>query len=205
MSKKAIIISLIAMLVVAGGVVGALVLYKNPLASTFGTDPSVPLAADTSKDYGACTLLDNATILSALGVSSADLYGPNNMGRIYSHLGDESQTCVYSFVPGGTIDNGFHIENSLSVEVYVYKNQSTKDKVVIDPNYTPAVVTGVADSATFAGIKSDDPSASQYVLKAVSGLKTYTFTLTKPTDGNTFTDSSARTALETIAKSATYK
>ena len=213
MSKKLIIISVVSILVISGGVVGALLLTKGqPKPSTtdtvaFDNQPKtkVETKADLSKDYGACELVKKDFIKSTLGKSADSLQGPDNVGRAYVGNGDESQTCVYSFAAGGTIDNSFGADNGFSVTVYAFKDQTTLDTLQAVENTHAVAVSNLGDSATFTTYADFNPGQTQYILTVYSGLKYYAYTLTQPTKSATFTQASAKTALLDIANSVTYK
>lgn len=213
MSKKAIIISIISIIVVAGGVVGILLFVKAQQTAAPSVDNATTLKADLSKDYGACTILDKNFVKSTLGEPANDLQGPDNVGRIYSPNGDESQLCVYSFIGGGTIDNAFNQANGFSTEVYVFKDEANKTayKEVVD--LTKGAVKGVGDAATFTYVTQDTAASpgspvfkqTKATLKVYSALKIYTYTITQPTESSSFDEQSAKDALLTIAKSVTYE
>lgn len=202
MNKKVIIISIIAVILIAGGVVAFLFFTKQ--SSNF--DPTgppvavVPLAADLSRDLKACTTVSKADVQSALGATAGSLQGPDNMGLISTKSGEQSQVCVFAFVTGGTINDSFNIGNAFSIEVFEHKDQASVDKDKTAKSV--ATVSGIGDAAYFFNTSTE--TTVRHELKVYSGLKHYTFTLAQPADQSAFSDSTARAALEAIATSANY-
>jgi hypothetical protein len=122
---KKLLIGLGIILLTAGAVFGTLyILQQQPQPPTEESIPSTATVYDTSKDYGACTMIEAATIKRALSETAKDLQSPVNMGIVSNKaVGDgvedlvsDSQFCVFAFVSGGTIDNGYNANNGLSVE-----------------------------------------------------------------------------------------
>ena len=209
MSKKAIIISIIAVLIVAGIVVGGLYLfkYKPGDAAYDPTGPAKPgtvLTADTSKDFNATTLLSKDTVKSALGTAAANLEGPNNLGFVHAKDGGESQTAVYPFVSGGTIDNSYNVTNAFSFEVYQHTDKASVDALIAVKPSTAVDITSLGDKAWFIENKTAGAPTTSYSLLVVSGTKHYTFRISQPANAATFTLDSAKSALTTIASSLTY-
>jgi hypothetical protein len=209
MSKNAVIISIIAVLVIAGGVVGGLYLFKyKPGDAAY--DPTGPakagtvLVADTSKDFNATTLLSKDAVKSALGAVAVNLEGPNNLGIVNAGEGGESQTAVYPFISGGTIDNSYNVTNAFSLEVFQHKDKASVDSLISVKQDTAVDVTGLGDSAWFIDNNTAGTPTTSYSLIVVSGTKHYTFKISQPAEETTFTLESAKTALTTIASELTY-
>lgn len=203
--KKRIIISIVAIVLVAGIVVGLLFLFKKPTTSTADETKITKLSPDLSVDYGACKLLDKTTITPALGNIADNLQGPDNMGRVHILNGDESQICVYGFEKGGTIEDSFNIANSFNVEVYTHKNQASLSlaKESIVPGQQ--TVKDVGESAVFYSINSDLDNKVTYTLVVYIDLRHYSYTINVPKDSLAFTEESALTALQSIAATARYE
>jgi hypothetical protein len=209
MSKKAVLISIIVVLIIAGVVVGGLYLfmYKPGDAAYDPTGPAKPgtvLTVDTSKDFNATTLLSKDAVKSALGTAAVNLEGPNNLGLVNAGNGGESQTAVYSFIPGGTIDNSFNVTNAFTFEVFQHKDKASVDSILAAKADTSVDVTGLGDSAWFIENNTVEAPTTSYNLIVVSGTKQYTFRISQPSDAVTFTSASAQTALTTIASQLTY-
>lgn len=208
MNKKIVIISLVAVIVVAGGVVGGLYLVNNAGKSAYDpTGPAQPgtvLTADLSKDLGATSLVTIDTIKSALGSAAANVTGPYNLGRVNGRDGGESQTAVYPFGAAGTIEDGYGITNALSIELYIYKDKAAVDTILaaIPQDSTP--VTGVGERAWLVENRAEGAEFVSYTLHVVSGVKEYSFKISQPTASATYKLASAAAALNTIAKSVTY-
>lgn len=208
MNKKIVIISLVSVVVIAGGVVGGLYLLNNSGDSAYDpTGPAKPgtvLTADLSKDLGATTLVSIDTIKSALGSTADNMTGPYNLGRVNGGNGAEAQTAVYPFASAGTIDDGYGITNALSIEVFVYKDKAAVDAAlaVVPEDSTP--VTGIGERAWLMEDRAEGAEFVSYTLRVISGLKQYSYKISQPTGSATYTEASASAALNTIAKSVSY-
>ncbi len=206
---KQILISIGAVIVVAGLAFGALILLNRPS----NTDQGAPVATvepgqvDTSKDYGACTVLDKAVIQNTLGSVAQLLQGPDNTGRVYigsqfgeQIKGDETQSCVYSFIEGGTFENGFNGQQGLTVEVYVHGSQESLDAFAIANE--PGVIAGSIEGKPSYFLSNDvvEPAGTRHSLTLIDGLRHYTLSITEPRDATTFTTETAQQALQTLAQ-----
>lgn len=206
MNKKVIIISIAGVIVVAGVAVAALSFFRqNANQATAPANTTPPLSVDTSKDFGACDLVQKDDISFAFGDVAANLQGPDNAGLINA-LNGETQLCVYSFVTGGNIENSFNASNGVSVEVLEFKDQALRDddlSVLSDVEGVIAV-EGLGESAFHRTIDGEGQTRVRHTLSVYQDLKKYTFTVSEPVDAVTITAASARSALETIARGATF-
>lgn len=209
MSKKAIFISIITVLIVAGVVVGGLYLFKYKPGDT-AYDPTGPakpgtvLVADTSKDFNATTLLSLEKVKEALGAPAASLEGPYNLGFVHAKDDGESQTAVYPFTTGGNIDNSYNVTNAFSFEVFQHKDKASVDALIAVKPSTAVDVASLGDSAWFVENKTSGTPSTSYALIVVSGTKHYTFRISQPSSATTYTSATVKTALTTIASELTY-
>ena len=207
MNKKVIIFSVIGIIVIALVVVGTLFIFKKPVAkvATVTKTPTVvKTSVDTSKDYGACTLLVKSDIRAAIGSLAANLQGPDNLGRVFIGNGDQSQICIYGFVTGGTLDNSFNIANGFSDEVYIHKDQASVDAAKQAKIDGIQPVVHIGDSATYYTTTDTTFKKTSYVLTVYSKLKHYTYMISVPSTDKTLTSATAEASLKTIAASVTY-
>lgn len=176
------------------------------------------LKTDTSKDFGACNLVEKSLIKSILGAPAKNLQGPDNMGLVYLSGNNQTQKCVYSFTDGGTMDNSFHASNGFSIEIYIHPNQADSDST--NKLYSDAKkeqVASLGDAAYFdvtSRTTTKDGSASDgisqkdtikntiYTLTVFSGIRHYDFTVSQPTTDESFDHDKALDALKKIAESA---
>lgn len=206
MNKKVIIISITAVVVVAGLAVAALSFFRqdtNKAAAPSGA--AIPLTADTSKDFGACELVQKDDIAFAFGDVASSLQGPDNVGLISDNKG-QAQMCVYSFIPGGNIETSFNANNGFSVEVYEFSDQAGLDDELDVISALPGVtaVENLGESALHRTIDGEGQLNTKHLLYVYKGLKKYTFAVSQPADAVTITPASARSALETIARDVTF-
>lgn len=179
---------------------------ENPTKTTTGNQPIV---VDTSKDLGACTIIAKTQLQSALGEPARTLKGPDNLGVTRNVIGgtaDLGQTCVYSFIAGGTIENNFNGANGLTIEVFEYGSQANLDKALKgNQALDTATTTQIEDGSFFeAGVVEGTTTANLYSLIVFSGLKHYSFIISEPKDTAYFTADTAQTTLEKIAALVKY-
>ncbi|MDB5162153.1 MAG: hypothetical protein JWM52_661 [Candidatus Saccharibacteria bacterium] len=210
---KKILISLVVIIIVAGGVVGGLVLFNKPTLTQVAPEEEreiYPMAPDNTKDFGACKLLDKEKLKTALGTPAATLQGPDNLGLVRSSsdngtglLGDQSQVCGYSFITGGKFETSFNIDQGFSVEIYKYATKmSTDAAIATHANDTP--VAGLGDSAFYGSTTNEFQGITQYWLTVFSGETHYSYRISEKISDAKYTSETAQAALEAIAKQVTY-
>lgn len=218
MSKKLIIISIVAVIIIIGTTVGVLYAIKPPTKTETDEQSSAPqggpvYVVDTSKDYGACAQLEKQIVKDALGDVADNLQGPDNAGRAgrvqtieggpEGTVSMDSQTCVYGFVSGGTVQNGFNADNGFSVVASQLEAQKDHDQLL--KNYQEDVffesIDGIEDGAFYKAVTGKGYDISTFELVVIDGLKAYTYTINQPAKKTTFTIESAKTALQKIASS----
>lgn len=198
MSKKAIIISIIAVVVVAGVAVAALWWFNNQTkAPIVSNDPNQTetIVPDLSKDYGACDLLTKDTIKSAIGGSADNLGDGFNSGRIYAQNGAESQYCRYPF------DESNEANSNFTVEIYIFKDQADLDYILASykDDKTVKPVTGLGENAVSHESDLTDLGRHQFSVVFYKGLNQYTLTITQPISSSNFTADTAIRSLTTLA------
>ena len=197
MSKKIIILSIIAFIVVVGAVVGTLwFINNNPWATNTKVDPTA-VVPDLTEDYGACNMLTKDQIVSALGSSANNLGDAYNSGRIFSQGDTRSQFCRFSLGDNAETSN-------FKSMVTIYSQQHFIDDAAKAFN-DDTTVTKVAVNGNdgFFYIKKDElQKTERFELTFYKGMNQYTFTLTQPLDSTMFNESSAKTALTTLAGEA---
>lgn len=204
MNKKLIFISLASVIVIAGSMVGILLIVKSRTsAPVVQTEPEIKLSSDGSRDYGACTFVSKSFIKSTIGEPAAKLQGPDTVGLAQLANGDQVQVCAYSFIEGGTAANQFNVADGFSIEVFIHKDETSKQAYIELQGTTAESVSGIGDKATYTSQTFTDGHIS-YSLLVYTGLRHYTFVINQPVDLKKFTKDSAKQILTTIAKSATY-
>lgn len=155
--------------------------------------------ADVSKDFGACRLTNARAIADALGRDAATVQAGVDRGVGYVTGGVQAQSCSYSLATGET---GSH---RLTVTVTQYS-----DIAAAKAAYEPFPTIAIKDNAYFiATIAQPDPNnpiaqGNNYALTVFDGSKKIDFTLQVPQAVDELTEQTARTALETIGRQATY-
>jgi hypothetical protein len=195
MDKKIVFI-IAGVIIVLLGVGGIFLLNQkaDTPASTASSDTASSSETTENEDLGLCAAVDTATVKSALGSAAASLSGPDNTGVTSLGDGDKGQTCVYPFAEGGSASNSFY------TDLAVYSQESF-DQISDFTATSGTAVSGVGDKATF---KSGESlmGATEFTITAVKGTKVYLFVISQPEGAVTFDESSALTALTTIAQSA---
>jgi hypothetical protein len=209
---KKILISAGIIIVFAGVVVGVLYFIKqtHPVVGTKNSS-STPVL-DHSKDYGACKLLTTSLIKTTLGSAATNLQTSENMGITKDrYVGDgvkdvvsDSQSCVYAFVSGGTLENGFNADNGLSVEKTVFTNKEGPKALIaqiiqLDPT---TQISSLGDAAFYtADTASQGPGATDsFELQIFKGNDSTSYTIQQPAAKSTFTADTAKAALLALAQ-----
>lgn len=183
--------------IISAGVIVAIMLLvvkpsePNKPADNNTNNDSTALVPDTSKDFGACNLVDKTLIQSSFGSTADNLQGPNNMGLVYiggsggsgsNAVSDQTQKCVYSFTTGGTMDNSFNASNGFSVEVYHYGSQADavtakdfygKNQTIESLNMATEVVNGLGEAAFYEAKSNVSISTGPTTSGAQSNDTTY--------------------------------
>ena len=167
---------------------------KSSDKQTTATTNSKTIEQKDEEDLGRCKVVDKTTIKSALGAAADTLSGPNNTGVTSLGDGDKGQTCVYPFSEGGSQSNSFYTD-------LADYSQESFDNVADITATSGSDVSGVGDRAKFT---SGDTltGTMEYTITAVKDTKVYLFVISQPKDATTFDESSALSALTTIARAA---
>jgi len=215
MQKKILLISIPSIIAVIAVTIGILYVLRPPADTTpegqTDTNTAPIYVVDTSKDYGACTYLDKSVIKEVLGEPASELQGPDNVGRagrVQTIEGGpeptvtmDSQTCVYGFISGGTIENGFNVNNGFSVIASQPAEQKDYDQLIA--NYNDDVmfekIEGLGEAAFYRANIGEQYDLASFELVVLDSLMAHTYTINQPADAVSFTAESAKTALRTIA------
>jgi len=196
--KKLLIIALsvVGILTIAGGVVGALVYFSgNPQSTNETAEIIVP-----DKELGACDLLEKQIIATGLGDNVSAVADGQDAGYALDQSG-EAQRCNYALNDN---DDAF---NLFSAGVTVFTSNEEKDASIARFE-TTTNVGGIGEFTFYnsANIEAgpDVTANNFYGLYVFNGQSLYSYELTVPSDGDTFTDETGRDALEIIAQSVDY-
>lgn len=196
--KKFIILAIAVVIVLGAG--GALVfsLNKNTESSkASASDDSSTTKSDSNtenEDQGACSMVDVATITSALGSAADTLGNAQDTGVTSLGDGDMGQTCIYPFVADATISNSFYID------IASYATQATFDDVA--QYSSDGTTVDVGDVAYFTVATPITSNSTEYTLTVHKDKKIIKFVISQPTSTTTFTNDTAQSALTTIGKAA---
>jgi len=205
-----------AVIAVMGLTVGVLYfIQQGRSTSETSSEPTVTVfIPDLSKDYKACSTLDRASIQSTLGVAASNLQTGENIGIVgEKQIGDtakdvvaDSQTCIYAFVTGGTIENAYNSSNAFVIQKTLYTNQSGPVAVIqqikADPS-TEQIETASDQTFYTANTFSQGPNAiNTFELRVFKANEQTSYSIRQPAETATFTAVSARTALLKLVESA---
>lgn len=205
---------LIILSIIIGAVGITLIVFVLTLPKLSTPAVSIAPSFDHSKDYGACTLIDTATIKSALGTSANTLQTPVDMGianykLIGNKLADikaDSQLCVYAFATGGSAANDYLSNNAFSTQVVTYRKDTDTlaviNQLALDSD---AAKTDVSGHTAFysANTVSQGPNATySFKLFVFIGNKEYVYAISQPVSHATFTADSGKTILTSLARVA---
>jgi len=209
-------------LISTGAVIGAMAITLGillfvqqstaPAEDVPSPDSSV-FVPDLSKDYGACSVLEQASISSVLGEPANNLQPANNIGIIEeSQAGEgaqdivaDSQTCVYAFTPGGVAENGFNITNAFVVQKSTYSSLEGASTIIEQIKADPSSQPESSGNNTFytPNTAAQGPDAIYtFELQVFNGTERTVYSIRQPAEAATFTVESARTALLALADQA---
>lgn len=203
-----VIASIIGVVLIAAAVVTTLVVVRggqNQVAELTEEELIQPenqrqqLVPDTSKDFGACSVIDMDQVKETLGVTAAEMSGPVNLGIVNLAEGGQAQICSYPF---GENSKG---NNEFVVEITAFTDEAVKDLYANadDPRYVE--VEGIAERAYyFHHDPIEGAYADNYNLYVFKGMNMYRFTISLPVGTAAFTPDTAREALTTIASNVTF-
>ena len=219
MSKKALIIliSFASIIVIAGGVVGALVLIKGSADKVTDsnqsevakddsrdTDPSKQeetVTPDMSIDLGACTILTQATLQSTLTPAIKTVGEAVNRGYTKEFNGDELQSCIFGF----TADNS--MENRFTTTVTRFTKDTSKEAAI--KGFAGATTAdNIGDIAYYLTSNAPEgestPARNDYGLYVFKGMKLTSFVISQPGTSDVFTEATAQEKLRTLAQSIVF-
>ncbi len=166
---------------------------------------------DTSKEYGACTLVSQEAIQTALGALAASLQEKVNLGRIQNPVRGEAgkavapdtQACVFAFIPNGTLENSFNTHNALTVSAGVFSSQhdATQAVSLIKQDDGMRPVEALGDAAFLSGPTPSSATTSAITLTVIDGIHQYQYRISQPTKKPVLTEAQVEAALQTLAKS----
>lgn len=210
---KKILISLGAVVLVTVATVGILyAVQQNTAIEVEPTDTQSNVSIDLSKDYQACTTISFDALQNALGATGDSLQEPQNAGitgeqRVGEGVDDvvaDSQTCVYAFTGGGTVENGFNAGNAFVIQKTLYTNATGTSAVIAQTAQDPTleVINGIGDAAFYSSSDQAEGPDATYVfdLLLFREKERISLTIRQPADEATFTAESARSALLSIAQ-----
>lgn len=194
------------------GILFLVQLSTAPVEDAPSADSSV-FVPDLSKDYGACSALEQASIRLVLGEPANNLQPAVNIGIIEEpQVGEssqdivaDSQTCVYAFEPGGVAENGFNITNAFVVRKTTYANLEGARAVIEQIKSDPSSLPELPGDNTFytPNTAAQGPDAIySFELQVFNGAGRTVYSIRQPAEAATFTAESARVALLAIAKLA---
>lgn len=206
MHKKVIIIIaiIVGLLMVGGGIVGAILISQRPATPAASTEsPVSDLDADPAKqeaqttpdlsiDLGACTAVTHEVLNEALVPPLKDVRDAINRGFGHEANGDKSQSCVYPFSVENTLNNRF------TLTVTEFKDATNKaDAIKGLASYTE--LPDIGEKAGYSAATDTDLKQNSYMLLFVEDMKLYSLILLQPLDSDVFSKETAQAALVTIA------
>lgn len=196
MSKKAIIISIAAAVIIASGVAAGLWFFRDvvnaPSQNTANFEP------DRSADYGACQLLTKDQIKRALGNVANDLRNGFDSGRVFYSEGLESQYCSYDFAADAAAGNFKaevimkNTEAGIDEATQLLQRDELVTEVSVDN--APAFYRQFTDQ-----LQLDSPKITHFTVTFFDGTTQYTLSVNLPEGSTAMTDDLAQEALASLA------
>jgi hypothetical protein len=196
--KKSLLIALISIvgiLVVAGGVVGALWLFNGSQNETSNDDQEF-----VEKDLGTCQLVTRDSVVSALGESVETVGQPMNAGYALDSDG-EVQTCYFS------LSEEPSPYQRLTVSQTIFENTEAK-QLAIKRFAELENIGGIGELTYYASVDmesgEDIPERTLSALYVFSAMELYTFELLMPEDVITLDSEAVQAALQSIAETVDF-
>lgn len=179
LTKKWVIISLVAIIVIAAAVVVVLLIIKQPstpLADT-GPQPGDSLTAEQTPDYNSCDVLGQETLQTIFGDTMVSL-SPSVTSGIVAPNFERAEQCRYTFASPRSSDN------SLTIQIYSRSPTNKDDKVNPFGNPEWSVIPGRAIDHTvlFRMASSEDTGQTSYYTYVDTGSKAFVYIVTQPSD-----------------------
>lgn len=212
LSRKTIIVSIAAAIVVIVGTIGTLfalnVFGPKPYVATAEDNADAPAEPDTTKSYGACDVFTVDTLKTQLGTMGTRITEAKDAGIIQDVFGD-SQVCVYPFTDNENFATTmFGRSNAISVEVYKFKDESSKASVIDvvrgDSSYEK-LSSLLGDPVTFIAYDTTEgDTAYRYrELSVYSDMQFTKYSYNTTQDNNDINDALAKETLLRLADLAT--
>jgi hypothetical protein len=205
MTKKAIIISIVSVVVVALGVFGVLFFIKGGFDSDNQVitppKPGDSVSLDQTPTYKSCELFSMAAIQEGLG-SGAQSIKPGERSGVVALNYEVADRCSFSFATSASEDN------TLDVMTYLYSTDVSHSQAEIyDDSWRNISKTAVpaytlSYPAYFKKITSGDTTA--FVLQVIGGAKNYRLAIEQPSGNLTLNETTALNALISLANKANY-
>lgn len=207
MSKKTILISIGAILLISGLAVLALVLIngtpntsEQPIQST-GPKPGDSVVVSNTPEYKACELFTTDAVKTVLGDKVTAIANGSRSGVIAPNY-EVADSCDYTFTTNSTSDN------KLSVQVYQY-SASTDESKIEQYDETWRNINVVADPDYKKGFpayyKSSDVNGNKiFQMFVLSGAKNIRFAITQPLSSQYFGDKEVIAMMIQFANQANY-
>ena len=171
---------------------------KDATTTTSSTKDSDSSNDSSSEDaLGLCSLIEKDTVKTAIGTNADNLADPVSTGVQSLGDGDEGSTCIFGFDSDSSVNNSFYID------LAKYSESSFKD-ISDFTGKSGEDVSGVGDSAKFEANESLT-GTQEYTITAIKGTNVYLFVISQPKDKVSIDEATAKTALTTIAQSASLK
>ena len=203
MSKKAIIIGIVTVLVVAVGTTAVLYFIKNNTSSDTSSTAVPETVPDVSANYGACNLVTKDAIRSNLGIESNALFDGFDTGKGNIGGGDTSQDCVFGFNKKVTQISADMFMDSFYTTIHVYADQA--QKTAGDSVYEEAdIIPGIGDKAAFFEKSSELLDYTNFEVRVNKDLRYFSFSIRQSKDSTLFTAATAKSKLAELAKTVDY-
>jgi|GEM_PF-4837124 len=196
-SKKVLLISIGAVLLLAGAAFGVLYFVAYPPNSSEADPYATTQIVQAPDTLNACTFLEASIAKELLGVSTLQDATETKVGQIEE--GDYYQSCVYPFGDSGELPAA---DNAFSIQKYVFINQTVKNGVTKFISNESKVDSTVSDLVVYTWSQNLTAVSVQFSLTIYKDLNQFTFTISQLSDGLTFDETIAKTTLVALAEAA---
>jgi len=202
MNKKAIIISIAAILAIAGITTAVIIFFKgNPAVQEAAPPTSVgnDISLEETPAYKACEIVPTDTIKTVLGSKLVKLTDGVRAGAVAPN-GETAEGCEYTFTSPQSS------KNTLSIQVYQTSPTTTNasNMPMGDPSWFVIPGVTIKDTALYKHVEDTEANAQYFLMSVMTPTKYYLFTISQPIDAPAMSVGESMDILALLANAGKY-
>jgi len=202
MNKKAIIISIAAILAIAGITTGIIVFFRgNPATQQVAPETSIgnDVSLEDTPTYKACEIVPTETIKKVFGDKLAKLTDGTRSGAVAPN-GENAEGCDYTYTSPKSDKN--------TLTIQVYQTGAGKTNAANTPMGDPTwfVIPGVTIeyTALYKHVEDTNANTQHFLLSVMTPTKYYLYTISQPIDTGALSVGDSMDILALLANAGKY-